>query len=199
MKSPSAEGAAPNACSDYARASARTVRDLTGAAVLCMALVLCAACRVVLPAPAEVSAPVAILHDLSGSLPGCRVDAVEEYPGERLYDYMNGAAVTYFERKFRTLATGDVFRGSAQAKIELYEMTAAGDAQQLYAEFASSGDAELSAGQAGCCWQGFEPEGIFHRGRFFVRVIAYAKDPAAGKQLLADVAKGVDALLLRAQ
>jgi len=194
MKSPSAERASTREEHVRGATGVRAGRGLAVAGVLCSVMTLCPACRVVSPGPVD-SAPTAILKTVGDALIGCRVESVEEYPGERLYDYMNGAAVTYLERHFRTMAACDVFRASEQAKIELYEMASAQDAQELYTELAGSGEAGLGAGQAGCYWAGFEPEGIFHRSRFFVRVLAYAKDVNAGKKLIADVAKGLDAQL----
>jgi hypothetical protein len=131
-------------------------------------------------------------------LPGLRFGAVEEYPGERIYDYMDGAAVPYVEHRVRHLAACDVYRGPSQARIELYEAAAAADATALYREFsAPPGRAELGAGEAGCYWLGCGPEGIFHRQRFFARVLAYAKEPAEALELIRQLAGGLDAELRR--
>ena len=112
----------------------------------------------------------------------------DAYAGERLYDYMNGAAVTYLERNFRTMVACDVFEGETQAKIEVYEMASAEDAVAVYSDLTGSGGEPLGVGAVGCVWQGFEPEGVFRSGRFFVRVLAYAKDAETGTALVRKVA-----------
>jgi hypothetical protein len=117
---------------------------------------------------------------------------VQVYEGERLYDFMNGAAVTYLEHHFRTLAAADVFRGEDQAKIELYELATASDCERLYAEFSASSRTHFPAGEAGSFWAGFEPEALFRRGPFLVRLLGYAKDRDAAASLLAEVAEAVD-------
>jgi hypothetical protein len=108
---------------------------------------------------------------------------------------MDGAAVTYLEHHCRALAAGDVFRSADQAKIELYEMASPDDARRLYAQLTASPGTAFAAGEAGCTWAGFEPEALFRRERFLVRLLGYAQDRAAAASLLVETATALDAQL----
>ena len=192
MRSPlaslrSVPGAAPGSGA-AAAACRRTV------VVVALALAL-GACRTV-PGPA-LTPPAAVLAATAAAAPGLRFGPVEEFPGERLYDYMDGAAVTYLEHHLRTLAACDVFRGADQAKIELYELASAADATRLYAGLTAAAGAPFAAGEAGCTWAGFEPEALFRRDRFLVRLLGYAKDRDAAARLLAEIATALDGQLQR--
>ena len=160
--------------------------------LLTVALVgILAACRgLTCPAAAE---PADILAATAAATPGLRFGVVRTYTGEGLYEFMDGAAVTYLEHHFRTLAATDVFRGADQAKIELYSMAAAADAATLYGELTGSPGTPFAAGEVGCFWAGFEPEALFRRGRFLVRLLGYAKERDAAASLLAEVAAALDA------
>lgn len=156
--------------------SARCLPVLLGA----LALTLCG-CRA-LPPPAP--GPLALLAAAAQATPALRFGPPEEYRGERLYDYMDGAAVTYLEHHFLALAAGDAFRGADQAKVELYELASPADATLLYTELTASPGTAFAAGEAGCTWAGFEPEALFRRGRYLVRLLGYAKDRDAATRLL---------------
>jgi len=156
-----------------------------------LVLILCA-CRSTLAVP---RGPVAAITAAAAASASLRFGRTEEYRGERLYDFMDGAAVTYLDHHCRTLAAADVFRGQDQAKIELYELASAADSAALYAELTGSPGTPFAAGEAGCIWAGFEPEALFRRGRFLVRLLGYAKDREAAAALLADVAAAIDAQL----
>jgi len=140
---------------------------------------------------------VAALRSAARSLPGLRFDSFQEYAGERLYDYMDGAAVTYLDHHVRVLAACDVFRGQTQAMVEVYDMSSASDAAAVFQEFSGSSGQRLEVGEAGCYWLGSGPEGIFHRGRFFVRVLAFAADADLALALIREVAAGLDRAVLR--
>ena len=208
MRSPSANpssGAGEAPGGGRAAAARRISREPSSrgrAAVACrrllplgaaLALTLCG-CRTMPPAA---STPAAVLAATARATPALRFGPVEEFPGERLYNYMNGAAVTYLEHHLRTLAAGDVFRGADQAKIELYELASPADATRLYTALTASPGTAFAAGEAGCTWAGFEPEALFRRDRFLVRLLGYAKDRNAAASLLAEIAAALDGQLQR--
>jgi hypothetical protein len=72
-----------------------------------------------------------------------------------------------------------------------------GDSERLYAELSASSVAPFGVGEAGCTWAGFEPEALFRRGRFLVRLLGYARDRDAAASLLAEVGAAIDAELRR--
>ena len=165
----------------------------------CAILLCCSGCRTWVddaegPAGSGAASPSVqtICSSIPASLPGGTVSGIEEYPGDRLYDYMNGAAVTYFEYGFKTLGACEVDGGAVKAKVELYQMDSAENAQRVYAAFAGSPGKVLKAGLAGQYWHGFEPEGIFHRGRHFVRVLTYATGADQAVAFLGKVAAALD-------
>lgn len=153
-------------------------------------------CRTV---PERPRAPDLILAVAAQSVPGVRLGTIQTYAGERLYDFMDGAAVTYMEHNFHVLAAADTYRGADLAKIELYEMATAGDCERLYSQFAAAPGAPFAAGEAGCSWAGFEPEVLFRRGPYLVRLLGYCEDRDAAARLLRDLAAAIDAHLPRAR
>jgi len=144
-----------------------------------------------------VAGPAALLAATAQATPALRFGPTQTYAGERLYDFMDGAAVTYLEHHARILAAADVFRGADQAKIELYEMASPDDSTRLYAELAASAKTAFPAGEAGCTWAGFEPEALFRRGPYLVRLLGYARDREAAASLLAEIGKALDGQLQR--
>ncbi|MBN2451690.1 MAG: hypothetical protein JXR77_14975 [Lentisphaeria bacterium] len=161
-------------------------------------LALAWGCRSRAPTPegGTGSVPRRVLEALHSSPPSELVfEGIEEYVGERLYDYMNGAAATYLECGFAVMAACDVLRGADRARVEVYEMSAEETATALYAESAAGSERVLEAGEAGCYWSGFEPEGLFRHGRFLVRVYGYPAAEGEGPALVARVAAAVDGAL----
>lgn len=142
-----------------------------------------------------VASPAAVLTATAQANPALRFGPTQTYAGEQLYDFMDGAAVTYLEHHVRVLAAADVFRGEDQAKIELYEMASPDDSARLYAELAASSKVAFAAGEQGCTWAGFEPEALFRRGPYLVRLLGYAKDAGAAASLLVEVGVAIDSSL----
>ena len=167
------------------------------AVVTAVLWLVCSACRTQSPGHTGSSRDVAagvttILQSVGRACPGLRFGGLEEFRGERLYDYMNGAAVTYFEHHFRVMAACDVYDGSIQAKVELFEMGSAADSQAVFGEFESLGGRKLAVGQDSRYWPGIEPETILRRGPYFVRLLVYAQDPAAAEKLAEKTASAID-------
>jgi hypothetical protein len=129
-------------------------------------------------------------------LPGAKVDKVESYLGEEMYNYMNGAAATYLGHGRVQLTAADVELDGVSSKVELFTLSSPQAARRVYAEFAKSeGGQALACGVAGCLWPSTEPEAIFHRGPHFVRVMTYAADAPTGKRVATAVARAMDQLL----
>lgn len=168
--------------------------------VTAMLWALCTACRTqpsgegVAPRTDHADA-AGILRATGRRLPGMRVDGFEQYRGEHLYDYMNGAADAYLAHHFRVLAACDVHAGSTQAKVELFEMRSEGDAAAVFAEFKSLDGRQFAVGSESRYWPGIEPETIFRRGVYFVRLLVYAGDAAVAEKLAETIASGIDLAL----
>lgn len=137
--------------------------------------------------------PGRVLGDAAASLPQLRFEKITLFPGEQLYDYMNGAAVTYLEQGFRVLGACDVFQNATQAKIELFQMASQEDAEAVFEEFAmGTGGIEFGPGGGGKYWSGTDSEGIFQDGPFFVRIMVYSKSPETAALLAEKIGRAVD-------
>lgn len=108
---------------------------------------------------------------------------VAEWPGARLFDYMNGAAEAYFRRRFRTLASAETRLGKTDARVELFQVKTPADAAALFDDHDDGKGKKLAVGVASALWEGREMEAIFHRGPYFCRIIVYGSSPEAHKLL----------------
>ena len=136
------------------------------------------------------------LERLPEHLDGATVTRVERFAGEEMYNYMNGAAVTYLEQGPVWLVVGEVALSGVRSQVEVYDLGTPGHAAAIYTAFAAGGTGEaLAVGEAGTLWPSVEPEAIFWRGRHFVRVMSYAGDAVTGKRVATAVATRLDRLL----
>lgn len=136
------------------------------------------------------------LEGLPEQLAGATVTRVERFAGEEMYNYMNGAAATYLEQGPVWLVVGEVELSGIRSQVEVYELATPGHAAAIYGAFAAGGTGEaVAVGEAGTLWPSVEPETIFRRGRYFVRVMSYAGDAVTGKRVATAVATGLDRLL----
>lgn len=118
------------------------------------------------------------------------------WTGPHLYDYMNGAAETYYARGFRELGTVEARWRGTDAMVELYQVKTPENATALFGEFNDGKGRKLPAGVASAAWSAKELEGIFHRGCYFCRLIIYGNDVEA-RQLLDKLATAIDASIPR--
>ena len=144
------------------------------------------------------ASPQAILRKGLAGAENLKIRSTEQYRGQELYNYMNGAAETYYERGFRVLGVAELERGDTHALVELYQLGIPANATALFASYRDKAAKPLDAGTEGCYWPSQEIEGLFHRGPFFCRVYVYAPAGPPGRggpalKLLNDIASGVDA------
>jgi len=123
---------------------------------------------------------------------GLLLTEFRQYEGGRLYDYMNGAAETYFAHGFRRLTTCVARWGETEAIIELYRLATRANAAELLASFRGSGERQLQAGEEGLFWPGAEPEANIQRGPFFARIIVYGRRASAAESQLKTIVARVD-------
>jgi hypothetical protein len=113
------------------------------------------------------------------------------YAGARLFDYMDGAAETYFQHGFRTLGVADTKWRRTQAKVEVFQLATPADAKALFDERNDGKGRELPAGLASASWEAREIEGIFYRGSYVCQFMIYGNDKEA-HQLLDTLAAALD-------
>ncbi len=148
----------------------------------CFFIVAASGCR--LPWSGEGAAsPAAILRAADAALPEMAFTNVAEWPGARLFDYMDGAAEAYFRRRFRTLASAETKLGKTDARVELFQVKSPADAAALFDDQNDGKGKKLPVGVASALWEAREMEAIFHRGPFFCRLIIYGSSPEAHKLL----------------
>ncbi len=139
--------------------------------------------------------PVAILKSADAALPDVAFANVADWPGPRLFDYMNGAAEGYYKHSFVTLGSAETKLGKTDARVELFQFKAAANAKALFDESNDGKGKTLGVGLASALWEAREMEAIFHRGPFFCRLIIYGASPEAHK-LLTTLAAAIDKSLL---
>lgn len=142
----------------------------------------------------EPANPAAVLRAADAALGDMTLENLAEYPGPRLFDYMNGAAETYYRHRFVTLASADTRLGKTDARVELFMHRSPDDAKAIFDEHDDGKGKKLPVGTASSFWEAREMEAIFHRGPFFCRLIIYGASPEAHK-LLDALAKAIDSAI----
>jgi len=137
------------------------------------------------------ASPVTILKSADAALPDMAFANVADWPGARLFDYMNGAAEAYFKHAFVTLGSAETRLGKTDARVELFQFKSAANARALFDESNDGKGHPLGAGLAGTFWEGREMEALFHRGPYLCRLIIYGSSPEAHK-LLTTLAAAID-------
>ena len=135
--------------------------------------------------------PVAVLKAADAALPQMAFTNLAEWPGARLFDYMDGAAEAYFSRGFRVLGSAEAKLGKTDARIELFQVKSAADAKALFDDHNDGKGKKLAVGAASALWEAREMEAIFHRGPFFCRLILYGSN-AEAHTLLDALAAAID-------
>ncbi|MCC7385876.1 MAG: hypothetical protein IT384_28765 [Deltaproteobacteria bacterium] len=136
-------------------------------------------------ATSALSTDAALKALFAAPLAGARVKGeVELYDSSRLYDYIDGAAPLYLERKFRLLAGAEMALdgGGGELTLDVYDMTDAEHARAI-------ADVERSpAAKAVTSW----PEAwsgpmafVFHRDRYYVKLTAFDAGAEASLPALA--------------
>lgn len=121
-----------------------------------------------------------------GVEPAC---AAEHFAGTKLFDYMNGGAEVYLGYGFVDLGVRDYRRGEARATVAVYRMRDPAGAYGIWA--ANARGEPKDVGVPATLARGMLS---FHKGRFYVRVVAKS-DPAGAVSLLIDLGKKTAASL----
>ncbi|MFH0901870.1 MAG: DUF6599 family protein [Pseudomonadota bacterium] len=123
---------------------------------------------VLLPAKPEST----LLALFKSSMAGAKVKGqVVLYDEKTLFDYIDGAAPLYLDRRFRILAAAEMDTAEGgEMTCDIYDMTAAEHAQSIFATERSPNAAAIAS------W----PEAltgaksfVFHKGRFYVKLTAF--------------------------
>lgn len=110
---------------------------------------------------------------------------IEVFKGKKLFDYMNGGAELYLAYGFVEIAVWNYQTAGNKATVEIYEMGSPADAFGIFSH-ASKGD-PVDVGVPAVLARGMLS---FHKGRFYVRVVAKS-DPVKAKDMLIALGKQV--------
>lgn len=116
---------------------------------------------------------------LATPLAGATVDGkVTLYDADGLFDYINGAAPIFIERKFRKLAATDLKFGDGEATCDIYDMSEPDNAKSIYDKERPQSAKTFEVGEQG---HSGSMALVFRQGRYYVKLTAF--DPDAEEQL----------------
>ena len=110
---------------------------------------------------------------------------IEVFKGQKLFDYMNGGAELYLAYGFVEIAVWNYSTAGNKATVGIYEMGSPAEAYGIFSH-TSKGD-PVDVGVPAVLARGMLS---FHKGKFYVRVVAKS-DPVKAKDLLIALGKQV--------
>lgn len=113
------------------------------------------------------------------------------YVGAALFEYINGGADAYHDRGFERLAAQLYSNGDAEVQLEIYDMGSPEGAGAIFAENASGMDTTTDFGERSTR-DAYQIS--FHRGRFYVSVLAFSSGDETGEAMTA-IARSVDSAI----
>lgn len=113
------------------------------------------------------------------------------YVGGELFEYINGGADAYHDRGFERLAAQLYSNGDAEVQLEIYDMGSPEGAGAIFAENASGMDTTNGFGERSTR---DEYQISFHRGRYYVSVLAFSSGDETEAAMTA-IARAVDSAI----
>jgi polyferredoxin len=131
----------------------------------------------------------------SGEAPGwTKTGETRAFDAADLWKYVDGDAERYLRAGVRrTLTANYRYDGTVEATADVHLMEGAQAAAAIFEAEESAGSRSVALGDAG---RSYGQSLTFHRGRFFVRLVAYQSLPQT-EQALVSLARGIDARLSR--
>jgi hypothetical protein len=96
------------------------------------------------------------------------------YPGEALFDYLNGGAETFFDHGFKQALVREYGKGAFQIVLDIFEMSSSTDAREIFQKRASADYQRIAIGEDGRVGDYYL---IFYKGPFFVAVTGLSMEP----------------------
>ena len=110
------------------------------------------------------------------------------YEGGALFDYINGGADAYYDRGFERLTAQLYSKGDLEVQLEIYAMGSPEGAQSIFEENTAGMDTTTAFGERSTR---DEFQISFHRGRYYVSVLAFSSDNETTAAMAA-IARSVD-------
>ena len=138
--------------------------------------------------------PVSWLPE-SGDVPGwTKMGGTRFFDAVDLWKYVDGDAERYLRAGVRrTLTAPYRYAGTVEAVADIHWMEAPRGAASIFESEPPEGSRPVSLGDAG---RSYGQSVTFHRGRFFVRLVAYQDTPQTERALVS-LAQGIEARLTR--
>jgi hypothetical protein len=128
---------------------------------------------------------VLLMAPASDYFPEESAGKIEVFKGKKLFDYMNGGAELYLAYGFVEIAVWNYATAGNQATVGVYEMGGPAEAYGIFSH-TSKGD-PVDVGVPAVLARGMLS---FHKGKFYVRVVAKS-DPVKARDLLIHLGKQV--------
>jgi hypothetical protein len=130
---------------------------------------------------------VLLMAPASDYFPDESAGKIEVFKGQKLFDYMNGGAELYLAYGFVEIAVWNYQTAGNKATVGIYEMGGPAEAYGIFSH-TSKGD-PVDVGVPAVLARGMLS---FHKGKFYVRVVAKS-DPVKARDLLIHLGKQVAA------
>jgi len=142
----------------------------------------------------RVAAGVSWLPESGDAADWAKTSATRTFESDDLWKYVDGDAERYLRAGVRrTLTASYKYAGTVEAVADIHLMESARAAAAIFESEPSAGSRSIALGDAG---RSYGQSLTFHRGRFFVRLVAYQQGPQT-EQGLMKLAGGIDARLPR--
>ena len=113
------------------------------------------------------------------------------YEGGALFEYVNGGADAYHDRGFERLLAQLYSKGDSDVQLEIYDMGSPAGAGAIFAENASGMETATDFGE-GSTRDAYQIS--FHRGRYYVSVMAFSSGSET-EDAMAAIARSVDSAI----
>jgi len=113
----------------------------------------------------------------------------EIFGAENLYEYINGAAEAFIGYDFQRLVHQIYLIGETEVTVDIYDMGSGENAFGIYSSERGSDQDYVDVGT-----EGYQTPDLlnFFKGRYYVKLSAYGRDPKLCSRLLYDFGKTID-------
>jgi len=130
----------------------------------------------------------------TGEVPGwTKAGEIRTFPADRLWEYIDGDAEKYIRAGVSTTLTADFrYQDRLDATADIFVMSTADGARQIFDSEPAAGGSPVAIGDAG---RSYRASLLFRKGPYFVRLVAYEDTPEVESALLAlgrAIAAGLD-------
>lgn len=105
------------------------------------------------------------------------------FKADDLWQYIDGDSDRYLKAGVVTASTADYkYQGTLDATVDVYTMSSAAGAEEIYGTESAAGAKAVQVGDAGKL---YAQSLVFHKGKYLVRIVGFAPAPELEDALLA--------------